>query len=59
MRRFRNGDGITPIVGEPDMPFPELEEVWKDEDSDIEAMQMLRFLLGERWERPVPWEPRR
>ncbi len=48
---------LTPTVSEPEMPFPNPEEV--GEESDIEGMEMLRFLLGERWERPVPWEPMR
>jgi hypothetical protein len=50
---------LTPTVSEPDMPFPQPEEVWQGEETDIEVVEMLRFLLGERWERQVPWEPSR
>jgi hypothetical protein len=49
---------LTPTVSEPDMPFPAPEEVWGGEDAGVEALEMLRFLVGERWVRPVPWEPR-
>ena len=41
------------------MAFPEPERVWGVGDGEIEAVEMLRFLLGEKSERPVPWGPRR
>jgi hypothetical protein len=50
---------LTPTLSEPDMPFPTPEAVWESEEWGIEGMEMLRFLLGEKWERPVPWEPSR
>ncbi len=50
---------LTPTVSEPDMPFPAPEAVWAGEDSGVEAVEMLGFLVGEGWVRPVPWEPRR
>jgi hypothetical protein len=47
---------LTPTVSEPDMPFRMPEAFTDGEEPEVEDMEMLRFLLGEKWERPVPWE---
>jgi hypothetical protein len=46
---------LTPTVGEPDLPFPR-KGFEQNKDPEIEDMEMVRFLFGEKWERPVPWE---
>lgn len=48
---------LTPTVSEPDLPFPDPQAVWENDGPDVEDLELLGFLLGERWERPVPWEP--
>lgn len=48
---------MTCPVAEPTLPFPDPVSVW--DGDDLEAQEIVYFLLGEGYERPVPWKPRR
>lgn len=49
---------LTPTVSEEDMPFPAPDAFFDRKDFEVEEAEMIHFLLGEAWLRPLPWDSR-
>jgi hypothetical protein len=49
---------LTPTVNEPDLPFPVPHGFFDRDDYDAEEAQLMHFLLGEAWLRPLSWDSR-
>jgi hypothetical protein len=47
---------VTPTVSEENLPFPAPDGFFDRADYEIEEAEMIHFLLGEAWVRPLPWD---
>jgi hypothetical protein len=50
---------LTPAVSEEGLPFPAPDGFFDRGEYEVEEAEMMHFLLGEAWLRPLPWDSRR